>query len=59
MMAVADLDKPGKAEPRDNGRRFPSEMHRRQRGKNLALAAVLVGLMVLFYVVVIVRMSGA
>lgn len=58
-MSVADMDKPGKTEARGDSRRFPSEMHRRQRGKNIALAAVLVGLMVLFYVVVIVRMSGA
>lgn len=57
---MADIDnKPGERKSRDDDRRFPSEMHRRQRGKNIALAAVLVGLMVLFYVVVIVRMSGA
>lgn len=36
----------------------PSEMHRRQRGKNIALALVLVGLVVLFYVVAIVKISG-
>ncbi len=41
-----------------SGKRFRSEVHRRQRGKNLALAAVLVALMVLFYVVAIVRMGG-
>lgn len=40
------------------GRRFRSEVHRRQRGKNLALAGVLIALMVLFYVVAIVRMGG-
>ncbi len=40
------------------GRRFRSEMHRRQRGKNLALAAALIALMVLFYIVAIVRMGG-
>lgn len=57
-MAVTDMDKPSKSESRGDGRRFRSEMHRRQRGKNLALAAVLVGLMVLFYIVAIVRMSG-
>ena len=57
-MVMADMDKPGKNESRADDRRFPSEMHRRQRGKNIALAAVLVGLMVLFYVGVIVRMSG-
>ncbi len=36
-----------------------SEQHRRQRGKNLALLAVLGGLVVLFYFVTIVRMGGA
>jgi hypothetical protein len=35
-----------------------SEQHRRQRGKNLAMLAVLVGLVVLFYVVTMVRMGG-
>lgn len=40
-------------------RRQPSEMHRRQRGKNLALLAVLLGLCVLFYVITIVRGGGA
>jgi len=39
-------------------RRYPSETHRRQRGKNLAMLVVLVGLVVLFYVVAIVRMGG-
>lgn len=38
--------------------RQPSEMHRRQRGKNIALALVLFGLVVLFYIVAIVKMSG-
>lgn len=40
------------------GRRHRSEMHRRQRGKNIALAVALAALMALFYVVAIVRMSG-
>ncbi len=35
----------------------PSEMHRRQRGKNIALGLVLFGLVVLFYVVAIVKMG--
>jgi uncharacterized membrane protein len=39
-------------------RRYPSEMHKRQRSKNLAMLAALVGLVVLFYVVALVRMSG-
>lgn len=43
--------------PEDAGR-YPSEVHRRKRAKNLAVAGVLVGLVVLFYLVAIVRMSG-
>lgn len=39
--------------------RKPSEVHRRQRGKNIALAAVLFGLAVLFYIVAIVKMGGS
>jgi hypothetical protein len=39
--------------------RQPSEMHRRQRGKNIALGLVLFGLVVLFYVVAIVKIGGA
>jgi|ETNmetMinimDraft_16_1059900.scaffolds.fasta_scaffold517256_1 hypothetical protein len=39
-------------------RRYPSEMHRRQRLKNLTMLAVLAGLVVLFYVVSIVRIGG-
>ena len=39
---------------RSNGK---SEMHRRQRGKNLAMLAGLVSLIVLFYVITILRMS--
>ncbi len=34
-----------------------SDVHRRQRGKNLAMLAGLVGLVVLFYIVAILRMS--
>lgn len=37
--------------------RQPSEMHRRQRSKNIALGLVLFGLVVLFYVVAIVKMG--
>ena len=37
----------------------PSEMHRRQRGKNIALGLVLFGLVVLFYVVAIVKIGGS
>jgi fatty acid desaturase len=37
--------------------RQPSEMHRRQRSKNLAMLAVLAGLVVLFYLITIVQMG--
>lgn len=40
------------------GDRQPSAMHRHQRSKNIALGAVLFGMVVLFYVVAIVKMSG-
>jgi hypothetical protein len=39
--------------------RQPSDMHRRQRGKNIALALLLAGLVVLFYIVAIVKMGGS
>jgi hypothetical protein len=39
--------------------RYPSEMHRRQRGKNIALGLVLFGFVVLFYVVAIVKIGGS
>ena len=39
-------------------REFPSEMHRRQRGKNLALLAALATFVIVVYCVAIVRMSG-
>ena len=38
--------------------RQPSEMHRRQRGRNIALGLVLFAMAVLFYVVAIVKISG-
>ncbi len=40
------------------GKGYLSDQHRRQRGKNIALLAVLGGLVVLFYLVTIVRMGG-
>ena len=43
---------------KDDKRRYRSEMHRRQRSKNLTMLAVLVGLVVLFYVIAVVRMGG-
>jgi len=45
------------AENNDKGR-YPSEVHKRQRSKNLTMLAVLVGLVVLFYVVALVRIGG-
>lgn len=39
--------------------RDPNELLRRQRSKNRALAGVLIGLAVLFYLVAIVRMGGS
>lgn len=36
----------------------PSEMHRKRRGRNIALAVVIFALAALFYVMSIVRMSG-
>ena len=35
-----------------------SEMHRRRRGRNIALSLVLGALVGLFYVITIVKMSG-
>lgn len=36
-----------------------TEHHRRQKGKNLALAGVLLAMVVLFFAITIVRMGGA
>lgn len=47
------------ADGRDGRKSFPSEVHRRQRRKNLAVLAALVGFCVLVYLVSIARMSGA
>lgn len=43
---------------KDGNRGGRSEMHRRQRSKNLAMLAALLGLVVLFYVTALVRMGG-
>lgn len=43
---------------REAARRQPSEAHRRQRSKNIALGLLLAGMAALFYVVAIVKMSG-
>lgn len=39
--------------------KHPTARHKRQWSKNLALLAVLGGLVVLFYVITIVRMGGS
>ena len=43
---------------KDDKHGYRSEMHRRQRSKNRAMLAALVGLMILFYVTAVVRMGG-
>ncbi|HAT36002.1 MAG TPA: hypothetical protein DCS82_09815 [Rhodospirillaceae bacterium] len=56
MVAMAkNQDKPAP----DVAGQDQSEVHRRQRSRNLAVAGILVGLAVLFYFVAIVRMSGS
>jgi hypothetical protein len=40
------------------GKRYPSEVHRRQRRKNLALSVLLAGFAILVYFVAIVRMGS-
>ena len=57
-MSALLMDKNGKQARGVAKDRQPSEMHRQRRGKNIALAAVLFGMVVLFYVVAIVKMSG-
>ena len=44
----------------DNDSKSPylSEVHKRQRSKNWTMFAILVGLVILFYFVSIVRMGG-
>lgn len=36
-----------------------TELHKRQRGKNLVLAGVLFALVILFFAITLVRMGGA
>ena len=38
--------------------KHPTERHKRQWSKNLALLAILAGLVALFYAITIVRMGG-
>lgn len=47
------------ADRREERKTYPSEVHRRQRRKNLAVLLALVGFCVLVYFVSIARMSGA
>jgi len=35
-----------------------SEQHKRRRGRNLALAAVLFAIVILFFIITLVKMSG-
>ena len=44
--------------PEKDPRKWRSDMHRRQRRKNLAVMAVLFAMVALFYVLSIVRMGG-
>lgn len=57
MSELAMNDKQGEANKgaEESGQ---SDMHRRQRSRNIALGAVLFGMAILFYVVAIVKMSG-
>ena len=41
-----------------NIRRDPKQVHRRQRGKNLAVAGALIGFVAIIYLVSIVKISG-
>ena len=44
-------------ETRGDLRADPTQVHRRQRGKNLAMLAVLVGIVVLLFVITIVKLK--
>ena len=55
IVMTKNTDQPGA----ETAERAPNELLRRQRSKNRALAGVLVGLVVLFYLVAIVRMGGS
>ena len=57
-MSELVMDENEKQARKASERHRPSEAHRRQRGKNIALGAVLFCMVVLFYVVAIVKMSG-
>jgi ferric-dicitrate binding protein FerR (iron transport regulator) len=53
---VMDDEKDKRGNGQDDGQ--PSDMHRRRRGRNIALGLLLAAVVVLFYVVTIVKMSG-
>jgi len=57
-MAVSVMDERDERKDDAHGN-YRSDMHRRQRRKNIALALVLAALMLLFYIVAIVRMGGS
>lgn len=57
-MSELVMNENGKQTGRAADDRQPSDMHRRQRGRNIALGLVLFGLAVLFYVVAIVKIGG-
>jgi hypothetical protein len=53
---VMDDEKHKRDTAQDEGQ--SSDMHRRRRGRNIALGLLLAGVVVLFYIVTIVKMSG-
>ncbi|MEO8557484.1 MAG: hypothetical protein ABI439_00360 [Rhodospirillales bacterium] len=53
-MAEQERDPAHRSTPKGRG-----EMHRRQRGKNIAVLLALAGMVALFYVLTIVRMGGS
>jgi hypothetical protein len=53
------MSEPRREPTRPMQRAGRSQMHRRQRGKNIAVMLLLVGLVALFYVLTIVRMGGS
>jgi hypothetical protein len=55
-MMAAEGKEPDRMQAGGSG--VASEMHRRRRGRNIALSVVLGALVVLFYVITIVKMSG-
>ena len=55
-VVVSEQQKPT---PQLAPRRGRSEMHRRQRTKNIAVFLALVAMVALFYVLTIVRMGGS